>query len=110
MPALNILIGGESFREIRELNCCYVDKTDILEKLPASVHPRDSPITRPCRFGKPLAMSMLREFFNIQKDGKKIFQAYDAPLRNSYETVICWGMVALFEKCCIAKFKAAVSE
>ena len=36
MSALNILIGGESFREIRERDCFYVDKTDLLEELLAS--------------------------------------------------------------------------
>ena len=73
MSALNILIGGESFREIRELNCYYVDKTDILEELLASVPPKVSLITRPRRFGKTLTMSMLREFFDIQKDSRDIF-------------------------------------
>ena len=73
MSALNILIGGESFREIRELNCYYVDKTDILEELLASVPPKVSLITRPRRFGKTLTISMLREFFDIQKDSRDIF-------------------------------------
>ena len=58
MPALNILIGGESFREIRERNCFYVDKTDLLEELLASVPPKVSLFTRPRRFGKTLTMSM----------------------------------------------------
>ncbi|MBQ2761135.1 MAG: AAA family ATPase, partial [Mailhella sp.] len=74
MPALNILIGGESFREIRERNCFYVDKTDLLEELLASVPPKVSLFTRPRRFGKTLTMSMLREFFDIQKDSKGIFE------------------------------------
>ena len=73
MSALNILIGGESFREIRELNCCYVDKTDLLEELLTAIPPKVSLITRPRRFGKTLTMSMLREFFDIQKDSKDIF-------------------------------------
>ena len=79
MSALNILIGGESFREIRELNCYYVDKTDILEELLASVPPKVSLITRPRRFGKTLTMSMLREFFDIQKDSKDIFSGLNLP-------------------------------
>ena len=40
MSALNILIGGESFREIRERNCYYVDKTDLLEELLTAVPPK----------------------------------------------------------------------
>jgi len=74
MPALNILIGGESFREIRERNCFYVDKTELLEELLASVPPKVSLFTRPRRFGKTLTMSMLREFFDIQKDSRGIFE------------------------------------
>ncbi len=74
MPALNILIGGESFREIRERDCFYVDKTDLLEELLASVPPKVSLITRPRRFGKTLTMSMLRDFFDIQKDSRDIFK------------------------------------
>ena len=74
MSALNILIGGESFREIRERDCFYVDKTDLLEELLASVPPKVSLITRPRRFGKTLTMSMLREFFDIQKDSRGIFE------------------------------------
>ncbi|MBQ3613208.1 MAG: AAA family ATPase, partial [Bacteroidales bacterium] len=74
MSALNILIGGESFREIRERNCYYVDKTDLLEELLTAVPPKASLITRPRRFGKTLTMSMLREFFDIQKDSRDIFE------------------------------------
>ena len=48
-------------------------KTDILEELLASVPPKVSLITRPRRFGKTLTMSMLREFFDIQKDSRDIF-------------------------------------
>ena len=74
MSALNILIGGESFREIRERNCYYVDKTDLLEELLTAVPPKASLITRPRRFGKTLTMSMLREFFDIQKGSRDIFE------------------------------------
>ncbi len=74
MPAPNILIGGEFFREIRELNCCYIDKTGFLEELLSHVPARVSLITRPRRFGKTLTMTMLQEFFDIQKDSRKLFE------------------------------------
>ena len=34
-------------------------------------------ITRPRRFGKTLGMSMLAEFFDIEKDSRKIFQGLE---------------------------------
>ena len=73
MPPLNILIGGESFREIREQHCCYVDKTALLEEMLAETPPKVSLITRPRRFGKTLAITMLQEFFDIRKDSRQIF-------------------------------------
>ena len=63
-----ILIGGEFFRELRENDCYYADKTALIEELLFSVPPKVSLLTRPRRFGKTLTMTMLREFFDIQKD------------------------------------------
>ena len=74
MPPLNILIGGESFRELRERNCCYVDKTTLLEEMLTAIPPKVSLVTRPRRFGKTLTLSMLQEFFDIQKDSRGIFE------------------------------------
>ncbi|MCR5219645.1 MAG: ATP-binding protein [bacterium] len=74
MPPLNILIGGESFREIREQKCCYVDKTALLEEMLATIPPKVSLVTRPRRFGKTLTITMLQEFFDIQKDSRSIFE------------------------------------
>ena len=74
MAPLNILIGGESFREIREQKCCYVDKTTFLEEMLAAIPPKVSLVTRPRRFGKTLTMTMLQEFFDIRKDSRDIFE------------------------------------
>ena len=74
MAILNILIGSDSFRKIRENNGYYIDKTGFLEEMLASTPPEVSLITRPRRFGKTLTMSMLQEFFDIQKDSKQIFE------------------------------------
>ncbi|MDD2967127.1 MAG: AAA family ATPase [Desulfovibrionaceae bacterium] len=69
-----ILIGGEFFRRLREEQCYYADKTALIEELVGeSTSAMVSLITRPRRFGKTLTMTMLREFFDIQKDSKDIF-------------------------------------
>ena len=73
MSASNILIGGESFRRIREDNCYYIDKTMFLEELLSQTPPMVSLITRPRRFGKTLNMTMLQEFFDIRQDSRKLF-------------------------------------
>ena len=39
MPASNILIGGDSFRKIRDLGCYYVDKTGFLIELLSQTPP-----------------------------------------------------------------------
>ena len=74
MATLNIFIGGDDFRILREENRYYVDKTGLIEELLTSARPLVSLITRPRRFGKTLSMSMLREFFDIQKDSRQLFE------------------------------------
>ena len=73
MPAARILIGGESFRRIREENCYYIDKTGLIEKLLSHNPPMVSLFTRPRRFGKTLNMTMLRDFLDIRQDSREIF-------------------------------------
>ena len=85
MAPLNILIGGESFREIREQKCCYVDKTTFLEEMLTAIPPKVSLVTRPRRFGKTLTMTMLQEFFDIQQNSRGIFEGL-AVARN---TTLC---------------------
>ena len=74
MAPLNILIGGEDFRRLREENRYYVDKTGLLGELLAPSQPLVSLVTRPRRFGKTLTMTMLQEFFDIRKDSRRIFE------------------------------------
>jgi len=80
-------IGYESYKKIIDENCYFVDKTmlvrDVLEK-----GGMVTLITRPRRFGKTLALSILRTFFELEVDydgnvqdngryfaGKKIMEA-----------------------------------
>ncbi|MBO4311670.1 MAG: AAA family ATPase, partial [Desulfovibrionaceae bacterium] len=74
MAPLNLSIGGEFFRRLREEKRYYVDKTGLIEEMLADNQPLVSLITRPRRFGKTLAMTMLQEFFDIRKDSRQIFE------------------------------------
>jgi len=66
-------IGIDSFREIRESNKYYVDKTLLIKDFIEN-DDKVTLITRPRRFGKTLNMTMLREFFDITTDSKAIFE------------------------------------
>ena len=60
-------IGYENYKEFIDSNMYYVDKTmlisDIVEK-----GGKVTLFTRPRRFGKTLALSMLRTFFELEYD------------------------------------------
>lgn len=63
-PAIGI--GVDSFIKLITEGYYYVDKTELITELvPQS--PEVALFTRPRRFGKSLAMSMLAEFFDITK-------------------------------------------
>ena len=67
-------VGKSDFAEFRKSGNYYVDKTEFIYEL---VHDDDNAvtlITRPRRFGKTLMMTMLENFFSIQKDSKHIFE------------------------------------
>lgn len=76
-------IGIDDFKEIRQRNCYYIDKTGLIRDLlnnPSKV----TLFTRPRRFGKTLNMSMLRHFFGIGAD-PALFEG----LAIAQETVLC---------------------
>ena len=60
-------IGIEFFKDIRDKDYYYVDKTKFIEELLAGGN-KVSLFTRPRRFGKTLNMSMLRSFFEVGAD------------------------------------------
>lgn len=74
MKKINIPVGISDFEKIRKENYCYIDKSGLIKELlehnPAEV----MLITRPRRFGKTLAMSMLASFFDIRKDSSDLFK------------------------------------
>ena len=63
------------FKEIREKNILYVDKSDFIEELLKTGSIVVS-IARPRRFGKTLNMSMLSYFFDMNngEENKKLFE------------------------------------
>ena len=67
-------IGIQSFEEIRNRNCFYVDKTAFIKEWWESGDDVTL-ITRPRRFGKTLNMSMLYQFFSVDyKDRGDLFE------------------------------------
>ena len=68
MAKLNISVGISDFSEIRQNQYYYVDKSGLIRQLTDGNRAKVTLITRPRRFGKTLGMSMLENFFNIQKD------------------------------------------
>ncbi len=66
-------IGIESFRELREKNCYYIDKTRFIEDIIYDSF-KVLLFTRPRRFGKTLTMSMLADFLDMRMDSKKLFE------------------------------------
>ena len=68
-------IGISDFRDIRSNDFCYVDKTYLIQRLIDS-QARALLFTRPRRFGKSLALDMLRCFFdcNSQEENRPLFE------------------------------------
>ena len=82
---IKLPVGIEDFKEIRQEEFYYIDKTKLLEQL-LEKWGKVNLFTRPRRFGKTLNMSMLRYFFEIgtdeslfdglYKNNKKICEEY----------------------------------
>ena len=64
--------GIDDFRELRERNKYYIDKTMMIADF-INYDDKVSLITRPRRFGKTLNMTMLRDFFDLNKKSEDIF-------------------------------------
>jgi hypothetical protein len=59
-------IGIQTFKDIRDLNAVYVDKTDLVYKLTHTT--RYAFLSRPRRFGKSLLCSTLKSYFEGSKE------------------------------------------
>lgn len=73
MEAINIPVGISNFHEIRRKGSYFVDKSGLIVQLLKTQSTKATLITRPRRFGKTLCMSMLSEFFDIQKNSRHLF-------------------------------------
>lgn len=71
---IKLPVDRSGFADIRNNGFYYVDKSDLIEELLNTDGIQATLITRPRRFGKTLAMSMLSEFFDIRKTSKDIFE------------------------------------
>lgn len=73
MGRINIPVGVSGFEELRRQHYYYVDKSGLIEALLYASPAQVTLITRPRRFGKTLAMSMLEAFFDIRRDSRDLF-------------------------------------
>ncbi len=69
-----IPVGSEFFEEIRESGAYYVDKTELIYELVQNTGNKVTLFTRPRRFGKTLAMTMLQSFFDITRNSRDLFE------------------------------------
>ncbi|MCD8131217.1 MAG: ATP-binding protein [Lachnospiraceae bacterium] len=72
MKKKNLPLGYDDFSEVRKADRYFVDKSMMVEEF-LVCGDKVSLITRPRRFGKTLNMTMLRDFFDITKDSRDIF-------------------------------------
>ena len=70
---IKIPVGRSDFADIRQNGYYFADKSGFIEELLKTDTTQVTLITRPRRFGKTLAMSMLAEFFDVQKDSRQLF-------------------------------------
>ena len=74
---INIPVGISDFEKIRQNGYYYIDKSGLISEIMKTESTEVTLITRPRRFGKTLAMSMLNSFFDIRKDNQKIFEGLE---------------------------------
>lgn len=74
MTDLNIPVGISDFEKIRKNGYYYIDKSELISELLKREATEVTLITRPRRFGKTLAMSMLASFFDIRKQSQELFE------------------------------------
>ncbi len=85
--ARTVGIGHQDFEQLRRANCFYVDKTDFIREWWESGDVVTL-ITRPRRFGKTLAMSMVEKFFSIDYQGRgDLFQGLSVWREEKYRSL-----------------------
>ena len=67
-------VGKSDFAALRKSGDYYVDKTELLYELVNDTDNEVTLFTRPRRFGKTLMVSMMENFFSMQKNSSGIFE------------------------------------
>lgn len=88
MTDLKIAVGISDFEKIRSNGFYYVDKSGLIAELLKNSFAEVTLITRPRRFGKTLAMSMLASFFDIRRQSRAYFEGLD--IMNNPELCAAW--------------------
>ncbi len=71
---INVRSSYDSFRELRENNAYFVDKTEILSEYLVEKFEKAVLFARPRRFGKTLTMTMFRDFLDIRQKSGELFE------------------------------------
>lgn len=79
-------IGTDDFARVREHGYYYVDKSLMIKDF-IEMKDEVALVARPRRFGKTLNMTMLREFFDITKDSRDIFEGLNI-MNTEYASLI----------------------
>ena len=74
MARLNIPVGVSDFEKIQKNGYYYIDKSSLITEVLKKEVTGVTLLTRPRRFGKTLAMSMLASFFDVRKDSSELFE------------------------------------
>ena len=89
-----IPIGVDDFREIREADGYYVDKTALIDYLLKEKLTKVHQFVRPRRFGKSTNLSMLDYYFDMRYAGNDWFDGLaisdlrpDDPEKNAYQVI-----------------------
>ena len=85
MMQVNIRASYDSFRELRENHLYYVDKSEMLHEYLVNKQEKAVLFTRPRRFGKTITLTMFRDFLDIRRDSRGIFE--DLMIMNHPDTV-----------------------
>ena len=70
---LRIRASYDSFRELREDQAYYIDKTEVLQNYLVESFEKAMLFARPRRFGKTVTMTMIRDFLDIRYNSRNIF-------------------------------------
>ena len=102
-------IGIDDFEKVRSKGYYYVDKSLMIRDF-IDMQDEVALIARPRRFGKTLNMTMIREFFDITKDSRTLFEGL-AVMDTDYAQLINSRPVLYFTfKDCKAKNEADLCE